>query len=100
MSFFNTFLWNITGPTVPSVTNNEETVVSSKKKEKKKKAVRMAGGQAWEDNSLMEWDPGEFIVNSFWNRHFVYFNKRFYCILREGFLFHLQKFLNQFWAAC
>lgn len=62
MPLFDAFLWNITGPTVPSVTNNEETVVSSKKKEKKKKSVRMAGGQAWEDNSLMEWDPGKYIV--------------------------------------
>ena len=63
MFYLKILLFNIIGPTVSSVTNNEETVVSSKKKEKKKKFVRMAGGQAWEDNSLMEWDPGEDIVD-------------------------------------
>lgn len=30
------------------------------KTKKEKKIVRMAGGQVWEDNSLMEWDPGSF----------------------------------------
>lgn len=49
------------GGTVQAVTNSEESNVS-KKKEKKKRIVRMAGGQAWEDNSLMEWDPDDFRI--------------------------------------
>ncbi|XP_035214231.1 RNA-binding protein 42-like isoform X1 [Stegodyphus dumicola] len=49
------------GPTAPPTSINEETVVS-KKKEKKKKIVRMAGGQAWEDNSLLEWDSDDFRI--------------------------------------
>lgn len=49
------------GPVASHVAASEETVVTttSRKKEKKKKIVRMAGGQAWEDNSLLEWDTGE-----------------------------------------
>ncbi|XP_015917315.1 RNA-binding protein 42 [Parasteatoda tepidariorum] len=49
------------GPNVPTSTSNEETVVS-KKKEKKKKIVRMAGGQAWEDNSLLDWETDDFRI--------------------------------------
>ncbi|GBN28500.1 RNA-binding protein 42 [Araneus ventricosus] len=49
------------GPTVPSADKTEETVVS-KKKEKKKKLIRMAGGQAWEDNSLQDWDNDDFRI--------------------------------------
>lgn len=50
------------GPVVSHVAASEEAVVTtttSRKKEKKKKIVRMAGGQAWEDNSLLEWDTGK-----------------------------------------
>lgn len=33
---------------------------SSKKKQKKKTVLRSAGGQTWEDDSLLEWDPNDF----------------------------------------
>lgn len=33
----------------------------SKKEKKNKKLVRMAGGQVWEDNSLVEWEDGGYI---------------------------------------
>lgn len=33
---------------------------SSKEKKKSKKVVRMAGGEKWEDNTLLEWDPDDF----------------------------------------
>ncbi|GFY63367.1 RNA-binding protein 42 [Trichonephila inaurata madagascariensis] len=49
------------GPAASTNSNNEETVVS-KKKEKKKKIIRMAGGQAWEDNSLLDWDNDDFRI--------------------------------------
>ncbi|XP_014668227.1 PREDICTED: RNA-binding protein 42-like [Priapulus caudatus] len=32
------------------------------KTKKEKKIVRMAGGQVWEDNSLLEWDPDDFRI--------------------------------------
>ncbi|KAG8200290.1 hypothetical protein JTE90_021940 [Oedothorax gibbosus] len=44
------------------VQGSEEHPPPSKKKEKKKKIVRMAGGQAWEDNSLLEWDTDDFRI--------------------------------------
>ena len=39
----------------------DNVVVPAKKekKEKKKKFIRMAAGQTWEDQSLLEWDPGK-----------------------------------------
>ena len=33
--------------------------MEKKKKEKKKKFVRTAAGVVWEDNSLSDWDQGE-----------------------------------------
>lgn len=35
---------------------------SEKSQQKQKKALRMAGGQIWEDQSLLEWDPDDFRV--------------------------------------
>lgn len=50
------------GPgTQQSGTTEETTPTPGRKKEKKnKKIVRMAGGQIWEDNSLLEWEDGEY----------------------------------------
>jgi hypothetical protein len=33
------------------------------KGKKNKKIIRMAGGQTWEDPSLLEWDDGEYYLN-------------------------------------
>jgi hypothetical protein len=42
-------------------TTEEITPTPGRKKEKKnKKMIRMAGGQIWEDNSLLEWEDGEY----------------------------------------
>jgi hypothetical protein len=39
----------------------EMTPAAGRKKEKKnKKMIRMAGGQIWEDNSLLEWEDGKY----------------------------------------
>jgi hypothetical protein len=39
----------------------ETTPTAGRKKEKKnKKMIRMAGGQIWEDNSLLEWEDGKY----------------------------------------
>jgi hypothetical protein len=39
----------------------ETTPAAGRKKEKKnKKIIRMAGGQIWEDNSLLEWEDGKY----------------------------------------
>jgi hypothetical protein len=39
----------------------ETTPTPGRKKEKKnKKIIRMAGGQTWEDNSLLEWEDGNY----------------------------------------
>jgi hypothetical protein len=47
------------GP-LQSGTAEETTPSSGRKKDKKsKKMVRMAGGQIWEDNSLLEWEDGK-----------------------------------------
>jgi len=35
---------------------------SKKKKEKKKHVVRVAGGDVWEDSTLLEWDPNDFRI--------------------------------------
>lgn len=43
-----------------SGTAEEAVTAPGRKKEKKnKKIIRMAGGQIWEDNSLLEWEDGE-----------------------------------------
>jgi len=39
-----------------------------KKEKKSKKVVRMAGGQTWEDTSLMDWEDGTFFLVYSWNR--------------------------------
>ena len=39
---------------------NEE--YSKKKEKKNKKIVRMAAGQIWEDNSLLDWEEGIFQI--------------------------------------
>lgn len=50
-------------PTVgPAAPNASDDNYVSKKKEKKRKVVRMAGGQAWEDNSLQEWETDDFRI--------------------------------------
>jgi hypothetical protein len=42
-----------------SGTMEEAIPTPGRKKEKKnKKIIRMAGGQIWEDNSLLEWEDG------------------------------------------
>lgn len=48
------------GPGVSFVPNDEPVTV--KKKERKKKIIRTAGGQCWEDQSLMEWDLDDFRI--------------------------------------
>lgn len=41
------------------------SVPEEKKKDKKnKKIVRTAGGQVWEDNTLLEWETGQYSVFS------------------------------------
>ena len=39
----------------------EEEIGSNKEGKKNKKIVRMAGGQIWEDPSLLEWDEGNYL---------------------------------------
>jgi hypothetical protein len=52
------------GPgSLQSGTADETTPAAGRKKDKKsKKMVRMAGGQIWEDNSLLEWEDGKLPV--------------------------------------
>ena len=37
---------------------------SKEKKKKEKKFLRVAGGQVWEDNTLSEWEQGEYCINA------------------------------------
>ena len=37
---------------------------SKLKKDKKKTVVRVAGGTVWEDSTLLDWDPSEFVLFS------------------------------------
>uniref|UniRef100_A0A1B6D0Z3 RNA-binding protein 42 n=1 Tax=Clastoptera arizonana TaxID=38151 RepID=A0A1B6D0Z3_9HEMI len=47
--------------TVVSISSDPHVPQQSKKKEKKnKKMIRTAGGQTWEDSSLMEWEDDDF----------------------------------------
>lgn len=48
------------GPGVPFTCSEEQLTV--KKKERKKKIIRTAGGQCWEDQSLMEWELDDFRI--------------------------------------
>jgi len=48
------------GPGIPAVIHEEPTTV--KKKERKRKIVRTAGGQCWEDQSLLEWETDDFRI--------------------------------------
>lgn len=52
------------GPgSLQSVTMEEPIPTPGRKKEKKnKKIIRMAGGQIWEDNSLLEWEDDDFRI--------------------------------------
>lgn len=52
------------GPgSLQSGTAEETTPAAGRKKEKKnKKMIRMAGGQIWEDNSLLEWEDDDFRI--------------------------------------
>jgi hypothetical protein len=44
----------------------ETTPMPGRKKEKKnRKMIRMAGGQIWEDNSLLEWEDGKYYCHSY-----------------------------------
>lgn len=49
------------------------------KGKKNKKIIRMAGGQTWEDPSLLEWDEGKYLIcllngKYTWNRfNFLYY---------------------------
>lgn len=36
----------------------------SEKDKKKKKIVRAAGGQVWEDDTLVEWDSGDYLIDN------------------------------------
>lgn len=53
-------------PTTPPVYAPSVTLTAAhmanmnRRPSKKKKIVRVAGNQVWEDNSLLEWDPGKF----------------------------------------
>jgi len=42
---------------------------SGKPNKKSKKAIRMAGGQMWEDSSLGEWDQNDFRLANVYSAH-------------------------------
>jgi len=42
-------------------TDKKKAKDAKDKRNKNKKIVRAAGGQVWEDESLLEWNPGKFI---------------------------------------
>ncbi|GAB6018809.1 hypothetical protein CHUAL_000470 [Chamberlinius hualienensis] len=50
------------GPAVTSSVAAAHEESTNKTKPRKKKMVRAAGGQHWEDNSLLEWDPDDFRI--------------------------------------
>ncbi|KAJ4446114.1 hypothetical protein ANN_12806 [Periplaneta americana] len=51
------------GPGTQQSTNTDDSPATGRKKEKKnKKMIRMAGGQIWEDNSLLEWEDDDFRI--------------------------------------
>jgi hypothetical protein len=54
------------GPgSLQSGTAEETPPAAGRKKEKKnKKMIRMAGGQIWEDNSLLEWEDGKYYYHN------------------------------------
>ncbi|KAI8891437.1 RNA-binding domain-containing protein [Backusella circina FSU 941] len=54
----NSTLPTSTTPTTATTTSSSQA--DSKKKGKQKKLVRQAGGELWEDNSLLEWDDNDF----------------------------------------
>jgi hypothetical protein len=57
------------GPgSLQSGTTEETAPTPGRKKEKKnKKIIRMAGGQIWEDNSLLDWEDGECHCRGYWH---------------------------------
>jgi hypothetical protein len=73
------------GPgSLQSGTTEEATPTPGRKKEKRnKKMIRMAGGQIWEDNSLMEWEDGECNCLGYWYFTVVYSS------VKHGLLFRI-----------
>ncbi|KAI9483058.1 MAG: hypothetical protein EXX96DRAFT_616053 [Benjaminiella poitrasii] len=49
-----------TGPNAPTTPTATETDAKDSKKKKKKTAVRVAGGEVWEDPTLEEWDQNDY----------------------------------------
>lgn len=52
-------------PVYPTAATNSKKSKNSgdaNGKNKKKRAVRLAGGQVWEDTSLLEWDSSDFRI--------------------------------------
>jgi len=72
------------GPgSLQSGTMEEAIPTPGRKKEKKnKKIIRMAGGQIWEDNSLLEWEDGECNCQGYWYFTVVYSCVKSWLLLR------------------
>ncbi len=52
-----------TASALTATTSDGDKISQDEKEKKKKKVVRSAGGETWQDDTLLEWDQGKILSN-------------------------------------